>query len=225
MLCQRLSGHGAGRVGRDRDEPLCQRQQQRQHLVHILVGHDAEQEDELLPREAVPEALDGGPHPVGVVTAVQQESGRMPQQLEPARPAHPLEAGADGAVGDVPSPAPQHTEGRDGEGGVFRLIAADEGQTNAVQPVEIEGDSVEVAALHFEAGEIHHRERRVLLLGHTGDDSVRFRHTAVAHHRTARLDDAGLGGGDVRDGGAEFFYMVHAQRRDDRALGRVDDVG
>ena len=149
----------------------------------------------------------------------------MPQQFEPARPAHLLEAGADGAVGDVPSPAPQHTEGRDGEGGVFRLIAADEGQTNTVQPVEIEGDGVEVAALHFEAGEIHHRERRVLLLGHTGDDSVRFRHTAVAHHRTARLDDAGLGSGDVRDGGAEFFYMVHAQRRDDRALGRVDDVG
>ena len=93
VLCQRLSGHGAGRVGRDRDEPLCQRQQQCQHLVHILVGHDAEQEDELLPRESVPEALDGGPHPVGVVTAVQQKSGRMPQQLEPARPAHLLEAG------------------------------------------------------------------------------------------------------------------------------------
>ena len=90
----------------------------------------SQQEDELLPREAVPEALDGGPHPVGVVTAVQQESGRMPQQLEPARPAHLLEAGADGAVGDVPSPAPQHTEGRDSEGGVFRLIAADEGQTD-----------------------------------------------------------------------------------------------
>ena len=41
VFCQRLSGHGAGRVGRDRDEPLCQRQQQCQHLVHILVGHDA----------------------------------------------------------------------------------------------------------------------------------------------------------------------------------------
>ena len=79
----------------------------------------------------------------------------MPQQLEPARPAYLLKAGADGAVGDVPSPAPQHTEGRDGEGGVFRLIAADEGQTDTVQPVEIEGDGVEVAALHFEAGEIH----------------------------------------------------------------------
>ena len=25
VFCQRLSGHGAGRVGRDRDEPLCQR--------------------------------------------------------------------------------------------------------------------------------------------------------------------------------------------------------
>ncbi len=34
---------------RDGDELLRQRQQQRQHLVHILVGHDAEQEDELLP--------------------------------------------------------------------------------------------------------------------------------------------------------------------------------
>ena len=162
---------------------------------------------------------------MGVVAAVQQEGGRVPQQLEAARPAHLLEAGADGAVGDVPSPAPQHTKGRDSEGGVFRLIAADEGQTDTVQPVEIESDGVEVAALHFEAGEIHHRERRVLLLGHTGDDSVRFRHTTVTHHRTAWLDDAGLGGGDVRDGGAEFFYMVHAQRRDDRALGRVDDIG
>ncbi len=58
-------------MGRYGDELPGQRQEQCQHLVHILVRHDAEQEDELLPREAVPEALDGGPHPVGVVTAVQ----------------------------------------------------------------------------------------------------------------------------------------------------------
>ena len=148
-----------------------------------------------------------------------RSSSNRPGQLTCSRPVRM-------ALSGMFHPLPRsHTEGRDGEGGVFRLIAADEGQTDTVQPVEIEGDGVEVAALHFEAGEIHHRERRVLLPGHTGDDSVRFRHTAVAHHRTARLNDAGLGSGDVRDGGAEFFYMVHAQRRDDRALGRVDDVG
>ena len=57
----------------------------------------------------------------------------MPQQLEPARPAHLLEAGADGAVGDVPSPAPQHTEGRDSEGSVFRLILLRDGTLWAAQ--------------------------------------------------------------------------------------------
>ena len=51
VLGQRLGGHGPGGMGRDGDELLCQRQQQRQHLIHVLVGHDAEQEDELLPRE------------------------------------------------------------------------------------------------------------------------------------------------------------------------------
>ena len=122
-------------------------------------------------------------------------------------------------------PAPQHPEGRDGEGGILWLIAANERQPDAVQSVKVEGNGVEAPPLHVQAGEIHHREGGVLFFRRPGDDGVRLRHTAVAHHRTARLDDAGLGGGDVRDGGAEFFYMVHAQRRDDRALGRVDDVG
>ena len=58
-----------------------------------------------------------------------------------------------------------------------------------------------------------------------GDDGVRLRHTAIAHHRTARLDDTGLGGGDVCKGGAKLLHMIHTQRRDDRTLGRVDDVG
>ena len=59
----------------------------------------------------------------------------------------------------------------------------------------------------------------------TGDDGIGLGHTAIAHHRTARLDDARLGRRDIGQGGAQLLHMIHAQRRDDRALRRVDDVG
>ena len=85
-------------MGRYGDELPGQRQEQCQHLVHILIRHDAEQEHELLPRKAVPQALHSGPHSVGVVAAIQQKDGRMPQQLESARPAHLFQTGTDGTA-------------------------------------------------------------------------------------------------------------------------------
>ena len=224
-LGQRLGGQGPGRVGRHRHEPLCQRGQQVQHLVHILVGHDAEEEDEFLPREAVPQALHRGPHPVGIVAAVQHKGRRTAQQLKAARPLHRLQPLADGLFRDVPSPAPQHPQGGDGHCRVPGLVAADEGQAHAVQTVEIKGHLVEVAAIEAQFGEIHHRQRGVLLLCHAGDHGIGLGHAAVAHRRAAGLEDARLGGGNVGDGGAQLFHMVHPQRRDDRALRRVDDVG
>ncbi len=105
MLCQRLSRHRAGSVRRYRHKPLCQRCQQRQHLVHILVCHNADEKDEFLPGEAVFQALHRGAHPVGVVAAVQQKGRAMPQQLKAARPAHRFQTPADGLFRDIPSPA------------------------------------------------------------------------------------------------------------------------
>ena len=208
-----------------RHELVCQREQKLQHLVHVLVGHDAEQKDEFLAGETVVQTLDRGPHPVGVVAAVQQEGGRVPQQLEPARPADGLQTLPDGLLRDVPALFPQHPQHRDGDGGIPGLVAANERQAHPVQAVEVKGHFVQVAALHGQLREIDHMERGVLLCRRAGDDGVGLRHTAVAHHRAARLEDARLGRCDVRDGGAKFLHMVHAQCRDDRTLRRVDDVG
>ena len=65
----------------------------RDRLRHILVRHDAEQEHELLPRKAVPQALHGGPHSVGVwlpsskKTGECRSSSNRPGQRTCSRPA------------------------------------------------------------------------------------------------------------------------------------------
>ena len=94
-----------------------------------------------------------------------------------------------------------------------------------METVKIEGHLVEAAALHGQLGEVHDPQRGVLLRCHAGNEGVGFGHAAVAHHRTAGLDDARLGRGDVGDGGAQLLDMIHSQRRDDRTLRRVDDIG
>ena len=225
MPGQRLGGHRAGSVGRYRYKPLCQRGQQGQHLVHILVCHNTDEKDELFAGEAVFQALHRGPHPVGVVAAVQQKRRGMPQQLKAARPAHRFQTPADGLFRDIPSPAPQYPQGRDGHGRVPRLVAADEGQLHAIKAIKIKGHGIQITALEFQLVKIHHSQRGVPLFCHPDDDGIRLRHPAVAHHRAPRFDDARLGRGNVRDGGAQLFHMIHAQRRDDRALRRVNDIG
>ena len=196
-----------------------------QHFVHILVRHDADQEHELLPREAVAQALHGGPHPVGVVTAVQQEGRAVPQKLKPARPLHSLQTGADGFFRNVPAVGPQDPQGGDGHRRIAGLVAADERQLHAGQAVKIKGDLVQISTIDLQFVEIHFGQRRVLFSGRSADDRIRFRHPAVTHHRTALFDDARLRGGDVGQGGAKLFHMVHAQRRDDRARRVLNDVG
>ena len=131
----------------------------------------------------------------------------------------------DGTVRDVPAPAAQYPQGRNGRGGVPGLIAADQGQADAIQAVKIKGDSIQIPVLDGQPAEIHHGQRRVPLCRRTGDDGIGRGHTAIAHHRTAGLDDARLGRRDIGQGGAQLLHMIHAQRRDDRALRRVDDVG
>ena len=162
---------------------------------------------------------------MGVVTAVQQKGGLVPQQLEAARPAYGLKAGADGALRDVPAMGTHHPQRRDGQRGVARLIAADERQAHTVQPVEVELHRIEVSTIVLQFVEIHLRQGGMLLSTDAADHGVRFRHAAVAHHRAALFDDARLRGGNVRDGGAQLLHMVHAQRRDDRARRRVNDIG
>ena len=81
-----------------------------EHLVHILVCHDADQKNELLPGEAVSQALHRGTHSVGVVAAVQQERGRVPQQFKAARPADRFKTSTDGAFRDVPAMCAHHPQ-------------------------------------------------------------------------------------------------------------------
>ena len=75
---------------------------------------------------------------MGVVGAVQQEGGRVPQQLEPARPAHRFKTGADGAFRDVPAMGAHHPQSRDSQRRISRLIAADQGQVHIRQAVKVE---------------------------------------------------------------------------------------
>ena len=225
MLRQRFRRHGTGRVGRHSHELLCQRGQQLQHLVHILVGHDADQEHELLTGEAVLQALHRGPHAVGVVAAVQQEGRVMPQQLKAARPLHGLQSGADGTFRHIPAFGPQHPQGGDGHRRVAGLVAADEGQVHPVQPIKIKGDCVQISTVDLQVVEIHFGQGRVLLCCHPPDDRIGLRDPAVAHHRAARLDDARLGGGNIGQRGAQLPDVVHTQRGDHGALRILDDVG
>ena len=48
-----------------------------------------------------------------VVAAVPQERGRVPQQLEPARPADRFKTGTDGAFRNVPAMGAHHPQSRD----------------------------------------------------------------------------------------------------------------
>ena len=93
------------------------------------------------------------------------------------------------------------------------------------QAVKVELHSVKAAALVFQPAEIHLGQLGVLFRCHAADHSVRFRRTAVAHHRTAFLDDPRLGGSDVPKGGAKLLHMIHAQCRDDCAFRGINDVG
>ena len=225
MLCQRLRRHGAGVVRRHGHEPLGQRCQQRQHLVHVLVGHDADQKDEFLPGEAVFQALHCGAHPVGVVAAVQHKGRAVAQQLKAPGPAYLLQSGADGAFRDVPALLPQHPQGGDGQRGVAGLIAADERQAHPVQPVKAEGNCIQIPAGDLQLCKVHLRKGGVLLCRHPAQHSVCLRCAAVAYHRAARFDDARLGGGNIRQRGAQFLDVIHAQCGDHRAGRLFDDVG
>ncbi len=210
---------------RHRDEPHRQRSQQAEHLVHILVRHDAHKEHELLPGEAVFQTLHCGPHTVGVVAAVQQEGRFMPQQFEAARPAHSFQAGADGAFGDIPAVVTHHPQGCDGHSRVPRLIAADEGQMDIGQSVEVKLHCVEVSTVIFQFIEIHLGQLSMLFRADAADDGVCFRHAAVAHHRAAFFDDARLGCCNVRNGGPKLLDVIHAQCRDHCTFRRINDVG
>ena len=206
-------------------EPLGQRCQQRQHLVHVLVGHDADQKDEFLPGEAVFQALHRGAHPVGVVAAVQHKGRAVAQQLKAPGPAYLLQSSADGAFRDVPALLPQHPQGGDGQRGVAGLIAADERQAHPVQPVKAEGNCIQIPAGDLQLGKVHFRKRSVLLRCHPAQHGVCLRCAAVAHHRAARFDDARLSGGDIRQRRAQLLDVIHAQCRDHRAGRLFDDVG
>ena len=225
MLCQRLRRHGAGVVRRHGHEPLGQRCQQRQHLVHVLVCHDADQKDEFLPGETVFQALHRGAHPVGVVAAVQHKGRAVAQQLKAPGPAHLFQPGADGAFRDVPALLPQHPQGGNGQRGIAGLIAADERQPHPIQPVKAEGNCVQIPAGDLQLGKIHLGKGRILLRRHPAQHGVCFRCAAVAHHRATRLDDAGLGSGDIRQRRAKLLDVVHAQCSDHRAGRLFDDVG
>ena len=225
MLRQRLRWHGAGVVRRHGHEPLGQRCQQRQHLVHILVSHDADQKDEFLPGEAVFQALHRGAHPVGVVAAVQHKGRAVAQQFKAPGPTYLLQPGADGTFRDVPALLPQHPQGGDGQRGVAGLIAADERQPHPVQPVKAEGNCVQIPAGDLQLCKVHLRKGSVLLCRHPAQHGVCLRCAAVAHHRAAWLDDARLGSGDIRQRRAQLLDVIHAQCRDHRAGRLFDDVG
>ena len=225
MLRQRLRRHGAGVVRRHGHEPLSQRCQQRQHLVHVFICHNADQKDEFLPGETVFQALHRGAHPVGIVTAVQHKGRAVAQQLKASGPAYLLQPGADGAFRDVPALLPQHPQGGDGQRSVAGLIAADKRQTYPIQPVKAEGNCVQISAGDLQLCKIHLGKGGILLRCHPAQHSVCLRCTAVAHHRAARLDDARLGCGDIRQRGTKLLDVVHAQCRDHRAGRLFDDIG
>ena len=162
---------------------------------------------------------------MGVVAAVQQE-GRVPaQQLKPAGPAHLGQPLPDGAVGDLPAPRPQGPQRLDGDGGVPGLVAGQQGQGQPLQPVVVKGLAFQAGAAEGQPAKIRHREGRALGHGRLRDDPACLGHVLIADNGAARLDDPRLGRGDAGQGGAQFFHMVHPQRGDDRALGRVDHVG
>ena len=206
-------------------EPLGQRCQQRQHLVHVFICHNADQKDEFLPGEAVFEALHRGAHPVGVVAAVQHKGRAAAQQLKAPGPAYLLQPGADGAFRNVPALLPQHPQGGDSQRGVAGLITADERQPHPVQPVKAEGDCVQVAAGDLQLCKIYLSKGGILLRCHPAQHSVCLRCAAVAHHWAPRFDDARLGGGDIRQRGAQLLDVIHAQCCDHRAGGLFNDIG
>ena len=162
---------------------------------------------------------------MGIVAAVQQKGRLAAQQLKPARPAHLRQSLPDGAVGHLPAAAPQGPQRLDGDGRVAGLVAGQQGQSQPRKAVVVEGLAVQTGGAEGQFGKVRHREGGVLGRGRRRDDPVGLGRAAVADHRAARLDDARLGGGDVGQGGAQFLDVVHPQRGDDRALGRVDDVG
>ena len=94
----------------------------------------------------------------------------MPQQLEPAgqrtcsRPARM-------ALSGMFQPRLRSTRRAVMAVAAFRLIAADQGQADAVQAVKIKGDSIQIPVLDGQPAEVHHGQRRVPLCRRTGDDA------------------------------------------------------
>ena len=224
-MAQRLGGQGPGAVGPDGKDPGSQRRQQVQHVLHILVRQNAQQEHQLLPGEQGLQTLSRGCDAVGIVGAVQQEYRGLPQHLEPPRPADGGKAPPDGVLGDGPALLPQDLQRRDGGGGVAELIGASQRQLQSLIGGEVKDGALQGQGPPGQAGKVHLRQTGTLCRAGPVEHRVRLWAAAVADHVAAGLDDAGLGGGDVRQRGAQKGGVVHAHGGEDGNLRHVDDVG
>jgi hypothetical protein len=195
-----------------------------------LSCRDAEHDGDLVEREVRRERLGERRRAVGVVRCVHEHARFGPDELEPAGRGRGGEPLGEHIAHEGLRPLPEERfDGRDGERGIVALVRAVEREEDVVVLPRESADGDHLAA-HRDGGALEGEsgcprpERglgevdRPLELGegrgrlHGGD------------HRGDRLDDPGLGPGDLLDRRAESLRVVEGDRREDRDLA-VGDVG
>ena len=130
---RQLSGvQRTGIVGGYSDKPRGQRSQLVVHFSIVLVRQHTGQHRYRLARQILPDGRRQRDHALGVVPSVQNDRGLPPHHLKPSRPRGLGQALTDGTFINVPATLPQNINGRQRNGGVSQLVAAQQGQPQAL---------------------------------------------------------------------------------------------
>ena len=162
---------------------------------------------------------------MGVVAAVHDEHGIAVEDLKTGGPAGVGQALTNSIVGNGPALAPQNLHCGQHHSGVVKLIGPHQGDAQILPGPVGEGLPLQAEVAGDELAVIRPGEGAVLLCRHPLKDSLGLRILAVDHHIAVGLDDAGLGGGNLRHSAAQLPGVVEAHGGDHGHLRRVDHIG
>ena len=194
-------------------------------MAVILVGHDAGEGRDLPACQIIPDVLSQSLQTLGIVASVHNEVRIPAQQLKPAGPGHVPEALADVFLTDAPALLLQAVHHRQHHGGVFQLMLPQQGQEQLLPAAAVETLPLEAVAMGHQGIKVPEVELCPHLQAFPGIHSLHLGLVPVGRHMAARLNDTGLGFGNLLDGVAQDLRMLQTQVTDHRHLRGVDDIG